>query len=73
MQFLDTVKIGNKKHRHVQEIKTGKGVPTRIVANLGITPGATTKEEELEKASACDCAGADIIADHSFGVDVIDV
>lgn len=50
----------------------GSGWPTRVISNIGVTPGFSTPEAELLKAAAAVDAGADIIADHTITEDSLE-
>lgn len=62
---MRSISIGNKT-RSSSGLTAGLGSPIRVIANLGVTPGATTEDAELEKARVVLDAGADIVADHSL-------
>lgn len=59
------ITIGNKV-REASGLTAGSDAPIRVIANLGVTPGSTTEDVELEKARVVLESGADIIADHSL-------
>jgi phosphomethylpyrimidine synthase len=54
------------KERNIKPLFVGNGEPTRIVANIGITPKVTNVNTEFKKASAAVKAGSDIISDLSI-------
>jgi len=59
------IRIKNER-RDIEPLIVGLGAPTRVIVNVGVSPGVTTLDEELSKAQAVVEAGADIIADHTI-------
>lgn len=59
------IRIKNKG-RKIAPLIAGLEAPTRVIANIGVSPRVTTLEGELSKAQAAVEAGADIIADHTI-------
>lgn len=54
------------KIRKIPPLSVGKGVPTRIVTNIGLTPQVTDIKTEFSKALSAIKAGTDIISDASI-------
>lgn len=54
------------KERNINPLFVGNGEPTRIVTNIGLTPGATDINTEFKKALGAIEAGSDIISDVSI-------
>jgi phosphomethylpyrimidine synthase len=57
----------NNLHANGRPLAVGKGVPTRVNANIGTSKDDTSIDKELEKARAAVAAGADAIMDLSTG------
>ncbi|MDH4265337.1 MAG: phosphomethylpyrimidine synthase ThiC [Deltaproteobacteria bacterium] len=57
----------NVKHRTISPLAIGKGLRTKINANVGTSKDHTNVEEELAKVRAAIEAGADTIMDLSIG------
>ncbi|MEZ4600121.1 MAG: phosphomethylpyrimidine synthase ThiC [Syntrophotaleaceae bacterium] len=57
----------NNLHVNGRPLAVGKGLPTRVNANIGTSKDDTSIDKELEKARAAVAAGADAIMDLSTG------
>jgi phosphomethylpyrimidine synthase len=57
----------NNRHANGRPLAVGKGLPTRINANIGTSKDDTSIDKELEKARVAMAAGADAIMDLSTG------
>ncbi|MBW2976532.1 phosphomethylpyrimidine synthase ThiC [Candidatus Woesearchaeota archaeon] len=57
----------NINHRNLKPIAIGKGVKTKINANIGTSKARSSMEEELEKLRLCIKHGADTVMDLSTG------
>ncbi|MFA6349776.1 MAG: phosphomethylpyrimidine synthase ThiC, partial [Candidatus Omnitrophota bacterium] len=57
----------NKKHTFKQPCAVGKGLSTKINANIGTSTDASGLKEELKKLDACVKYGADAVMDLSVG------
>jgi phosphomethylpyrimidine synthase len=62
-----TVITQNVKHRNIPPLAIGKGLRTKVNANVGTSGDHNNIEEELEKVHAAIEAGADTIMDLSTG------
>ena len=62
-----TVITQNVKHRNIRPLAIGKGLRTKVNANVGTSGDHNNIEEELEKVRAAIEAGADTIMDLSTG------
>jgi phosphomethylpyrimidine synthase len=62
-----TVITQNVKHRNIAPLAIGKGLRTKVNANVGTSGDHNNIEEELEKVRAAIEAGADTIMDLSTG------
>jgi phosphomethylpyrimidine synthase len=62
-----TVITQNVKHRNIPPLAIGKGLRTKVNANVGTSGDHNNIEEELEKVRAAIEAGADTIMDLSTG------
>jgi len=60
----------NKKHTSIEPLAVGKGLKTKVNANIGSSQDHIDIEEELEKLRAAVDAGADAVMDLSTGGDV---
>lgn len=59
--------IVRSKHRErLEPLRIGPNTTTKVVANIGLSPGVSTAKEELRKAHAAVALGADVIADHTI-------
>jgi phosphomethylpyrimidine synthase len=63
------VLLKNPKH-HITPVAIGKGLSTKINANIGTSPDLANLKLELRKLSACINAGADTVMDLSTGGDI---
>ena len=63
------VLLKNRKHR-ITPVAIGKGLSTKINANIGTSPDVADLNLELKKLSACIKAGADTVMDLSTGGDI---
>jgi phosphomethylpyrimidine synthase len=57
----------NNRHTNGRPLAVGKGLPTRVNANIGTSKDDTSIDKELEKARVAVAAGADAIMDLSTG------
>ncbi|ABA89475.1 4-amino-5-hydroxymethyl-2-methylpyrimidine-phosphate synthase [Syntrophotalea carbinolica DSM 2380] len=57
----------NNMHANGRPLAVGKGLPTRVNANIGTSKDDTSIDNELEKARVAVAAGADAIMDLSTG------
>jgi phosphomethylpyrimidine synthase len=57
----------NVKHTHGKPLAVGKGLRTKVNANIGTSKDDTSIDKELEKARVAVAAGADAIMDLSTG------
>jgi len=64
------VVIRNNGHGDIAPLAIGKGLRTKINANIGTSQDRTDLEVELEKVKICVAAGADTIMDLSTGGDI---
>ncbi|MBU4343938.1 MAG: phosphomethylpyrimidine synthase ThiC [Desulfobacteraceae bacterium] len=64
------VVIRNKKHRSVLPIAIGKGLKTKVNANIGTSKDRSDLDLELKKLKVCVAARADTIMDLSTGGDI---
>lgn len=64
------VMICNNKHTNVMPVAIGKGLRTKINANIGTSKDRVDLDLELEKVRICVAAGADTIMDLSTGGDI---
>jgi phosphomethylpyrimidine synthase len=62
-----TVVTQNVKHRNIPPLAIGRGLRTKVNANVGTSADHNNIEEELEKVRAAVEAGADTIMDLSTG------
>ena len=60
----------NKNHRTIKPIGIGKGLATKINANIGTSKDCAHIDEELQKLEAAVQAGADTVMDLSTGGDI---
>ncbi|MFA4917118.1 MAG: phosphomethylpyrimidine synthase ThiC [Syntrophales bacterium] len=70
VQEGNIVVVGNRKHTTVTPIAIGKGLLTKINANIGTSKDHADPELELEKVRISITAGADTIMDLSTGGDI---
>ena len=64
------VVIRNKVHGAIAPLAIGKGLRTKINANIGTSKDRADRVDELEKVRICVEAGADTIMDLSTGGDI---
>lgn len=64
------VVVRNNTRRTVEPLAIGKGLKTKINANIGTSPDRVDLALELEKVRICTAAGADAIMDLSTGGDI---
>lgn len=64
------VSVGSRV-RGKTRLLVGTGQPARVICHIGVTPGFTTPEAELAKATDAVAAGADMIADHTISTDAL--
>ncbi|RKY41885.1 MAG: phosphomethylpyrimidine synthase [Candidatus Makaraimicrobium thalassicum] len=57
----------NRKHRIAKPCAIGKGMTTKVNANLGLSPGHSSIDQEIKKMEVAVAAGADTIMDLSTG------
>jgi phosphomethylpyrimidine synthase len=60
----------NSKRREIKPVAIGKGLRTKVNANLGTSKDRADVEKELEKLDAAVLAGADTVMDLSTGGDL---
>ncbi|MBI5233290.1 MAG: phosphomethylpyrimidine synthase ThiC [Deltaproteobacteria bacterium] len=74
--ILEAIKQGtviitrNLKHKSIKPLAIGKGLRTKINANIGSSEDMTDPEEELKKLRVSISAGADAVMDLSTGGDI---
>ena len=64
------VVIRNNRHRGILPVAVGRGLRTKINANIGTSRDRTDLDLELKKAAICAAAGADTLMDLSTGGDI---
>ena len=64
------VVIRNKKHKSIAPLAIGKGLKTKVNANIGTSKDRTDIDIELKKVRVSVSAGADTIMDLSTGGDI---
>ena len=64
------VVIRNKKHKSISPLAIGKGLKTKVNANIGTSKDRTDVDQELNKVRVSIAAGADTIMDLSTGGDI---
>ncbi len=64
------VVIRNNRHTAIDPLAVGKGMRTKINANIGTSRDHVDLEMELEKVRICTAAGADALMDLSTGGDI---
>jgi len=64
------VVIRNKKHKSISPLAIGKGLKTKVNANIGTSKDRTDVDLELKKVRVSVAAGADTIMDLSTGGDI---
>ena len=69
----NTVISQNIKHKYIKPLAIGKGLRTKINANIGTSKDHIDMDEELEKLRIAVNAGADTIMDLSTGGDVDEI
>jgi len=57
----------NRRHEHGNPLAVGKGLRTKVNANIGTSADDTSIDKELEKARVAVAAGADALMDLSTG------
>ncbi len=62
--------IKNKRHKSIAPLAVGKGLRTKINANIGTSTDCLNLEEELEKLRVAIKNGADTVMDLSTGGDI---
>jgi phosphomethylpyrimidine synthase len=67
------VVVHNPRHGSAPPLAIGKGLRTKINANIGTSKDRADKAVELQKISVCVEAGADAIMDLSTGGDIRDI
>ena len=60
----------NKVHSHVKPVGIGKGLTTKVNANIGTSSDVSDPQEEVEKLRAAEAAGAHTVMDLSTGGDI---
>ena len=63
----------NKKHKSIEPLAIGKGLRTKINANIGTSQDRASLEEELKKLHAAVEAGADAVMDLSTGGEIDEI
>lgn len=64
------VVVRNNRHRNIEPLAIGRGLRTKINANIGTSRDRVDLALELEKVRVCTAAGADAIMDLSTGGDI---
>jgi len=64
------VVVRNRKHRGVLPLAIGRGLTTKVNANIGTSKDRDDIKREIEKLSVAEEAGADAVMDLSTGGDV---
>src|SRR3990172_8658164 len=64
------VVVRNNRHTAIAPLAVGKGLRTKVNANIGTSGDHTDVDMELEKVKVCVAAGADTIMDLSTGGDI---
>jgi phosphomethylpyrimidine synthase len=64
------VVIRNKKHKSISPLAIGKGLKTKVNANIGTSKDRTDIDLELKKVRVSVAAGADTLMDLSTGGDI---
>jgi len=59
--------VKNRKHRLKKPCAIGAGLKTKINANIGLSPGSSTIDDEIKKMKVAVDAGADTVMDLSVG------
>lgn len=65
-----TAVLANKKRKNVVPAGVGKGLKTKVNANIGTSGDWASIKEELKKLDVCIRAGADAVMDLSTGGDI---
>lgn len=60
----------NPAHKNLEQIVVGRAFSTKVNANIGRSPEASSSDEEVDKMSVAIGAGADLVMDLSVGGDV---
>lgn len=60
------VLVRNKLRSNIAPLTIGSDYPTRVIVNIGVTPGFSKVSQEIEKATAALKAGAHVVADHTI-------
>ncbi len=68
-----SISIVKNKKRNIKPLAVGEGLSTKINANLGTSPDASTIDFEIEKMNIALKYGADAIMDLSTGGDIIGI
>ncbi len=69
-----TIAVPKNKNRNFEHIRAiGKGLKTKVNANIGASPYHTDLNEEMEKLEACIKYGADAVMDLSLGPEQINI
>lgn len=63
----------NKRHKSIEPLAIGKGLRTKINANIGSSQDRASLEEELKKLHTAVEAGADAVMDLSTGGDIDEI
>ncbi|MBI3399089.1 MAG: phosphomethylpyrimidine synthase ThiC [Deltaproteobacteria bacterium] len=63
----------NKKHKSIEPLAIGKGLRTKVNANIGTSQDRVSLKEEIEKLHAAVNAGADAVMDLSTGGQVDEI
>jgi len=63
----------NKRHKSIEPLAIGKGLKTKVNANIGTSQDKANLEEELKKLYAAVEAGADAIMDLSTGGEIDEI
>ena len=65
-----TIALVKNKHRDIPPMAVGKGMSTKINANIGTSQLINNLDQEIEKLRACEKYGADAVMDLSTGGDL---
>ena len=63
----------NARHTSITPLGIGKGLRTKINANIGTSKDRMSVEDEIEKLKVAVSAGADAVMDLSTGGPIIDI
>jgi phosphomethylpyrimidine synthase len=77
-ELVSNIKAGRtiilkNNRKDIKPVGIGKGLCTKVNANIGVSPDASTLEEELKKLEIAIKYGADAVMDLSIGKDVREI